>query len=126
MWPSVTPAMASRAVSLASRWVTVAPPSALGNMMASGLPATTASRSASVMPGVEAVDAHQKARALLLALRALEEIQRRLARDVLALGRDRILEIDDHGVGAARQRLVELGPAVGGNEEQRAHHCSGH
>src|SRR5665213_2685618 len=48
--PSVSPAMASRAVSFASRWVTVVPPSALGNKIASGAPGTTASRSASVMP----------------------------------------------------------------------------
>src|ERR1035437_182261 len=48
--PSGRPAMASRAVSLASRCTTLAPPSAFGNTMASGRPATTASRSASIMP----------------------------------------------------------------------------
>ena len=48
--PCGRPAMASRAASLASRWTTVDPPSALGNTTASGLPATMASRSASVMP----------------------------------------------------------------------------
>ncbi len=72
--------------------------------------------------GVEAVDAHQQARALFLRLRGLEVFKRGGARVSLALGRDRILEIEDDGVGAARHRLVELGPAVGGNEEQRPHH----
>ena len=71
--------------------------------------------------GVEAVDAHQKPRAVLLALHGFQKIQRRLARDVLALGRNRILEVEDHRVGAAGEGLVELGPAVGGNEEKGAH-----
>ena len=66
--------------------------------------------------GVEAVDAHQQARALRLRLRGLEEFQRGGARLRLALGHDRILEIEDHGVGAARHRLVELGPAIGRDE----------
>src|SRR5450830_1638400 len=48
--PSGRPAMASRAVSLASRCTTLDPPSAFGNTMASGFPGTIASRSASVMP----------------------------------------------------------------------------
>ena len=43
------------------------------------------------------------------------------ARLLLALGRNRILEVEDHGVGAARHRLVELGAAVGGDEEKGAH-----
>ena len=63
----------------------------------------------------------KQARAVLFAMRAFEKIKRRLARRVLALGRDRILQIEDDAVGAAGQGLVELGPAVGGDEEKRAH-----
>ena len=58
--------------------------------------------------GRDAVDAHQQARALRLRHRRLEKRRRARARGVLAVGRDRILEVDDHGVGAARERLVEL------------------
>src|SRR5690349_9392966 len=54
-WPSGNPAIASRAVSLASAWMTAAPPSALGSMMASGRAATTASRSSSISPVVSPV-----------------------------------------------------------------------
>ena len=43
------------------------------------------------------------------------------ARLVLALGRDRILQIEDDAVGAAGEGLVELGPAGGGDEEEGAH-----
>ena len=68
--------------------------------------------------GVEAVDAHQEARALCLRLHGLEEFQRGRARLRLAFRRDRILEIDDHGVGAARHGFVELGAAVGGDEKE--------
>ncbi len=72
--------------------------------------------------GVEPVDAHQQARALFGRAGTFQKIQRRGARLFLALGRDRILKIDDHGIGAAGHRLVELGPAVGGDEEKRPHH----
>ncbi len=65
----------------------------------------------------------KQARALFLRLRGLEEFQRGGARVRFALGRDRILEVEDHGVGAARHRLVELGAAVGGDEQKRAHHA---
>ena len=58
--------------------------------------------------GRDAVDAHQQARALRLRHRALEKCGRAGARRVLAVVRDRILEVDDHRVGAARERLVEL------------------
>ncbi len=71
--------------------------------------------------GVEPVDAHQQARALLGGDDFVEEFERGGARHVLALGRDRILEIEDDAVGAAGESLVELGPAVGGNEEQGTH-----
>ena len=80
-----------------------------------------ASRSASVMPVSSPLMRTKQARAVFFRLRAFEEIQRRLARHVLALGRNRILEIEDDGVGAARHRLVELGAAVGGHEQERAH-----
>src|SRR6185437_2220732 len=48
--PSARPASASCAASLASRCTTLAPPSALENSTASGLPGTMAARSSSVMP----------------------------------------------------------------------------
>ena len=71
--------------------------------------------------GGDAVDPHQQARALRLRHRILDERRGAGAGGILAVDRDRILEVDDHGVGAARERLVELGAAVGGNEEQRTH-----
>ena len=63
----------------------------------------------------------KQARALFLALVGFEKFQRRGARLDLALGRDRIFQVDDDAVGAARHRLTELGPAVGGDEQKRAH-----
>ena len=54
----------------------------------------------------------------------VEEGRRALPRPRLAVERDRVLEIDDQGVGAARHRLVEHFRAVGGDEEEGAHHAS--
>ena len=71
--------------------------------------------------GLEAVDAHQRRGRSFLPLALLRNRQRRLPRHVLALGRNRILEIEDHRIGATAERLVELGPAVGGNEQERTH-----
>ncbi len=74
--------------------------------------------------GRNRIDAHQQARAPLASDCRLEEIRRARARLRLAIGRDRVLKIDDHHVGAAHERLVELGAAVGGNEQERAHQTS--
>ena len=68
--------------------------------------------------GLEAVHAHEQARSLLRLAGFLQEGERALARLRLAVGGDRILEVDDDGVGAGRHRLVELLAAVGGNEQE--------
>ncbi len=121
MWPSGRPRIASRAASLASAWTTAAPPSAFGSMMASGRAGTTASRSASVSPVARPLT-RTKRRGRLRRLDGVrEEIAARLRACGFALRRDRILEIDDHRVGAARHRLVELPAAIGGDEQQGAH-----
>jgi len=83
--------------------------------MASGLPATIASRSASV-------DAHEEPRALLGRPGALEKIQRGRARCILSLRHNRIFQIDDHAICAAGHGLIELGVAVRRYEQKRAHH----
>ena len=71
--------------------------------------------------GVEPVDAHQQARALLLSVVRFEKFQRGGARLLFALGRNRIFQVDDDAVGAGGKRLAELGAAVGGDEEKGAH-----
>ena len=72
--------------------------------------------------GREAVDAHQEARPGRAAARGrAEKGGRRVARRRLALRRDRILKVDDNCIGAAAERLVELGRGVGGHEQQRTH-----
>ena len=121
MWPSGRPAIASRAESLASAWTTPAPPSAFGSMMASGRAGTMASRSASVRPVAKPLMRTNRRGRLRALTASLEEVRGALARGGLAVGGDRIFEIDDHRVGAARHRLVELAAAVGRDEEQRAH-----
>ena len=108
MWPSSMPAMASRAASLASAWITDAPPSAFGSRIASGSRRHDGVEVGVGEAGGDAVDAHQQARALRLRHRVLDERRGARARGILAVDRDRILEVDDHGVGAARERLVEL------------------
>ncbi len=72
--------------------------------------------------GLQAVDAHHHDTAAPRCRhRVLEKGGRAAARARLAVGRDRILEVDDQRVGAARHRLVELLGAVGGDEQERAH-----
>ena len=73
------------------------------------------------LAGLEPVDAHQQARALRFRLRALEVFEAGGARMRFALRRNRIFQIDDDGVGAGRNRLVELGTGIGRDEEERAH-----
>jgi hypothetical protein len=95
-------------------------------MWPSGTPAIASRRHDRVEIGVgeaggESVDANDEARARFGFHRVLHEIRRARARAGLARGGNRILEVDDHRVGAARHRLVELAPAVGRDEQQRAH-----
>src|SRR5690606_29177037 len=67
------------------------------------------------------VDAHPQAR---VGMRT-QEVAQRFARAVLGQVLDRILEIDDHRIGAAGQRLGNtFGPA--GRHEQRSTHDSLH
>ena len=75
--------------------------------------------------GVERVDAHEEARARRARRVVLQKGQRRLPRARLALGRDRILEVEDQRVGAACRSLVELLRAVGRNEEEGTHQAVG-
>ena len=73
--------------------------------------------------GRERVDAHQQPGPHRPPGCLLHEGPRACPRRALAVGRDRVFEIDDHRVGAARKRLVQLAAAVGGNEEKGAHQC---
>jgi hypothetical protein len=70
---------------------------------------------------LDRVDADEEARAPALCPRFLEERRRARARLLLALGGDRILEINDHRIGAGGKRLLELCAAVGRDEQERAH-----
>ena len=72
--------------------------------------------------GVETIDAHQQSRALLDGSGALEKIQSRCACLRLSLRRNRIFQVDDDRVSAARHGLVEFGAAIGGYEQKRAHY----
>jgi hypothetical protein len=72
-------------------------------------------------PGRQPIDPHVKFWPARYALRLAQEGQRTRPCLGLAFGRDRILEIDDQGIGARAERLVELLRAVGRNEQQRAH-----
>ena len=71
--------------------------------------------------GREPVDAHAEERAFGFARGRLEESRRACARLPLAVRRNRVLEVDDDGVGAAGERLVELLATVGRREQKRAH-----
>jgi hypothetical protein len=44
-----------------------------------------------------------------------------LARRRLAIGSDRVFEIDDDRIAAAGERLIELAIAVGRSKQKRAH-----
>src|SRR5262249_14946058 len=72
--------------------------------------------------GRKSVDANQKARALRGFDGILDESRCPHSRVGLALCRNGIFEIDDHRVGAARHRLVELSPVIGRDTEQRTHY----
>ena len=71
--------------------------------------------------GCNAVDAHDQARAACCRDMRAQKSRRALARLRLERGRDRIFQIDQQRIGAARQALVELLVAVGGDEQERAH-----
>ncbi len=71
--------------------------------------------------GGKSVDADQQARAVRGFDGILDEIRCAAAGGGLVFRRDRVLEVDDHRVSAARHRPVELPAAVAGDEEQRAH-----
>ena len=103
--------------------MTDAPPSAFGSMMASGFAGDHGIEIGVGQPGLQAVDAHEQVRPRRASRRSAsaETPPRCRARARLALGRDRIFEIDDDRIGAARHRLVELLGAVGGNEQKGAH-----
>ena len=121
--PFGRPAIASRAVSLASRWMTAAPPSAFGNRMASGLPGNDGVEVGVDQAGVEPVDAHEQARARSrFAGVAFEKCPAPLARRRLAVRRDRILEVEDDARRRRSPSPCRASAAVGGNEEKRAHH----
>ena len=121
IWPSGKPFAASRTASLASAWTTDAPPSAFGSMMASGRPGATASRSASVKPLPKLFDSNDEVGAGRIGARVFEKRQRGFARTCLVVRRNRVLKVDDQGVGAARHSLGEFFRTVGGHEEQRTH-----
>ena len=69
----------------------------------------------------EPIDAHADEGTPRQARRLRHEGGRARARRRLAVRRNRILQVHDHGVGAAAERLVELPAAVGGHEQERAH-----
>src|SRR5262249_47650502 len=70
---------------------------------------------------LQAVDSHDQARALGGGDRAPEKSGRATTRRRFAARCDRVLKVDDDGVGIARQCLVELAVAVGGRKQKRAH-----
>ena len=69
--------------------------------------------------GVEGVDAHIELGAG--AVGALEIGERHVARDLLAIGGDGILEVEDQPVGAGRGALGELALRIGGDEQEGSH-----
>jgi hypothetical protein len=69
-------------------------------------------------PGRKSVDANQQARPARRLEGVLQKSRRAFPGIVLAVRRNRILEVDDDGVGAARHGLVELPAAVGWDEEK--------
>ncbi len=68
--------------------------------------------------GVERVDPHDEARTLRLGGVLLQVGERGFARAGLAVGRDRILQIEDDRVGAGLGPLGEFAFAVGRDEEE--------
>ena len=65
--------------------------------------------------GIERVDADIH---LLVRIARIEHLAGDAARDHLLVRRDRILEIEDQGVGGGLLRALELADAVAGNEQE--------
>ena len=70
--------------------------------------------------GVERIDADHQQRAGIVFLRVLQKRERCRARRLLALGGDRVLEIQDQRVRAAAEGFGELLRAVAGHEQRGA------
>jgi hypothetical protein len=70
---------------------------------------------------LQTIDPHQEIGPRRCCRRFLEERGRALPGLRLAVERNRIFEVHDQRVGAARHRLVELFGAVGRDEEKGAH-----
>ena len=113
--PSGSPWIASRAVSLASRCVTAAPPSALGSRIESAPAGDNGVEVGVGQSGVERIHPHDET---VAASMCFQERERRLACSRLAPGRDRVLEVEDQRVGAALETFCQLALAVGRNEEE--------
>src|ERR1700751_3536991 len=92
------------------------PPSALGSKIASGRPATIASRSASVSPVSRPFTRTSRRGRLAAGARTFGR-----ARFRLAVGGDRILQVEDQRVGAALQALGKFSRAVTRHKQKRTH-----
>ena len=142
MWPSSMPAMASRAASLASAWITDAPPSAFGSRMASGLRRHDGVEVGVGQAGGDAVDAHQQARALRLRHRVLDEGRGARARGALRSGaiessRSTIMasaplanalssfEPPSAGTKSRERMIISLDRSFGDDDRRAADACGG-
>src|SRR5208282_2690768 len=74
--------------------------------------------------GLQAVHTHQDIGPRCARYRLLEERRGTLPRARLAVGGNRIFEVDDQRIGAAGHCLVEFSRTVGGDEEEGAHQTS--
>ena len=73
---------------------------------------------------LQSVDAHHQQWTFCDRLNLLQVCERDVARLALALGRNRVLEIDDDRIGAAGDAFVEFLRTVAWDEEKRAHHSA--
>src|ERR1700733_1569552 len=71
--------------------------------------------------GRQAVDAHDQIWPLGGGESLVEKSRRAFPCLRLSVKRNRVLEVDDQRVGAARHRLVELLRTISGDEQKRAH-----
>ncbi len=74
--------------------------------------------------GLQTVDAHHEIGPVCAGGRFLQKRRRTVAGTRLAIERNRIFQVDDQRIGAARHRTIEFLGAVGRHEKQRAHHES--
>ena len=106
-------------VEIVGQQVDVGLADALGEHDAVGFPLHDHGEIAQRKSGVERIDAHIELGPG--ATGRLQVGQHHVARDLLAVGSDRILEVEDQPVGTGRRALGELALGIAGNEQERTH-----